>query len=391
MKAFAVFLLAATTALAGDHLSGLWDATVAVAGVQVPFRFELSGEAAITAAFFNGTEKVPSTSGSFAEGRLVLEFSYFGTKLEAAWKDGAIEGQYGRPGRSYPFKAVRHVASAAPGKAPSIEGVWEIPTNSAKGESAWRLIVRQSGGEVSAGILRVDGDTGTLTGGYHEGRFVLSHFSGARPLLLEITPTADGTLELVQNARTRYTAIRPSDARERGLAPPTDPSLHTSIKDPAEPFRFAAKDLGGKSVSERDFLGKVVLLNITGSWCPNCHDEAPFLAELYRRYRDRGLVVVGLSFEEAEQLADPVRLRSFVVRYGIEYPVLLAGEPSSLAEKLPQAVNLNSWPTSFLLGRDGRVRAVHAGFPSSASGKFFAHAKEEITSTVERLLAEGKQ
>jgi hypothetical protein len=75
-------------------------------------------------------------------------------------------------------------------------------------------------------------------------------------------------------------------------------------------------------------------------------------------------------------------------RYGIDYTMLLVGEPKELAEKVPQAVNLNSFPTSFFLGRDGRVRSVHAGFPGAASGKFHDEAKKDITTLVERLLAE---
>jgi thiol-disulfide isomerase/thioredoxin len=134
--------------------------------------------------------------------------------------------------------------------------------------------------------------------------------------------------------------------------------------------------------------GKVLLVSITGSWCPNCRDEAPFLANLYKKYRGRGFEIVALSFEEADQFANPVRLRNFIKEYGIEYTVLLAGDPDKLAEALPGAENLNSFPTSFLIGRDGKVRAVHAGFPSPASGAFYTEAQRDLTTQVERLLAE---
>src|SRR5262249_50663971 len=152
------------------------------------------------------------------------------------------------------------------------------------------------------------------------------------------------------------------------------------VKDPTEPLRFSFPNLNGRMVSNTDdqFRGKVVIVNIGGSWCPNCHDEAPFLAGLYRTYHGRGLEVVLLSFEEAEQLKNPVRLRAFIKRYGIDYTVLMPGEPKELADKLPQGVNLNSFPTSFILGRDGRVRSVHAGFPGAASGDFHTKAKAEI-------------
>src|SRR5205807_1119640 len=130
----------------------------------------------------------------------------------------------------------------------------------------------------------------------------------------------------------------------------------------------------------------VVLVNISGSWCPNCHDEAPFLAELYRTYKLRGLEIVCLSFEEPEQLQNPSRLRAFIERYRIAYPVLVAGRPEELTDRLPQAVNLNSFPTTFLIGRDGLVRGVYAGFPGRASGSFYHEARKEITKRVERLL-----
>jgi len=63
------------------------------------------------------------------------------------------------------------------------------------------------------------------------------------------------------------------------------------------------------------------------SWCPNCHDEAPFLEELYQKYHGLGLEVVALDFEPAEQIKSLSRARAFIKRYGIEYTYLIAGEP----------------------------------------------------------------
>jgi peroxiredoxin len=209
--------------------------------------------------------------------------------------------------------------------------------------------------------------------------------------LLELTPTPAGTLDIVQNGKNHLTAVRSIEARAKGLPEPTDPSRHTTVKDPAAPFRFSAPDLAGKVVSDADprFQNKVVIVSVGGSWCPNCHDEAPFLQELYRQYRSRGLEIVSLSFEEAEQLKDPARLRAFIRQYGIEFTVLLGGEPEKVHDVLPQAVNLNTWPATFFLGRDGRVRGVHAGFASRASGEAHTKLKEEITRTVEELLSES--
>ncbi len=163
--------------------------------------------------------------------------------------------------------------------------------------------MQQKGAEVSAAILRIDGDTGTLTGGYKDGKFVLSHFSGARPSQVFLTPQADGTITLEVSGQHHEGAVigyRPETARAKGLPEPSDADQHTEVKDPSQPFTFSFPDLNGQLVSNTDarFHNKVVLINITGSWCPNCHDEAPFLAELYRKYHKQGLEIVALSFEE---------------------------------------------------------------------------------------------
>ncbi len=402
LSALLVVILALLPSGAGAQpVAGLWDATVVVTNrdgaLEIPFRFELSGSGgSVKGSFFNGDDKTTSTSGSLEHGKLSLSFDELGTRLDATLKDGRLDGEYSRGtrGAPYPFHARRFVAVAVgDSKIPSIAGLWNVQVGkSSKGEEAWQLIVRQAGPEVSAVILRIDGDTGTLTGKYSGGTFALSHFSGARPLRLELTPGADGTLAVVQNTDKPLTALRAEQAAAKGLPKPSDPSRFTSVKDPTEPFRFSFPDLEGKIVSNTDprFQGKVVLVAIGGSWCPNCHDETPFLVELYKKYKKQGLEIVELSFEEEAQIKNPVRVKAFNKRYGVEYTTLIPGEPKELNDKVPQGVNLNSFPTTFFLGRDGRVRSSHAGFAGKASGKFHTELKEEYTALIERLLAEKK-
>jgi thiol-disulfide isomerase/thioredoxin len=395
-KAALVSLLSGALSMA-QSLSGLWDATVKVKDLEVPFRFEIAGDAAHpSASFFNGDVRFTTSSGAYANGALELNWDYTASKIVATVHDGVLDGKFTRAGRdeksAYAFHAKRFTPSTVEaGDVPSIAGLWVIPYKSDKGESAWQFIVRQSGPEVTAAILRIDGDTGALQGTFKDGKFVLSHFSGARPSVLEVKLGADGTLDILQNGKTKLTAIRSAQAKAQGLAEPSDPSRFTSVKDPSKPFTFALNDINGQPVNNEDarFQGKVVLINITGSWCPNCHDEAPFLAALYKKYHAQGLEIVALSFEEADQLKDPTRLRAFIKKYGIEYTVLVGGEPAEARERLTQAVNWNSWPTTFFVGRDGLVRGAHAGFPSSASGELFVQAKEDFEAQVEKLLAEN--
>ncbi|MCU1336069.1 MAG: Redoxin domain protein [Bryobacterales bacterium] len=404
-KTFAAMLLAlAPSVLAqsvaqpvAQPIAGLWDATIQINGVETPFPLEISGSGAnVTASFFNGDDRYASTQGRFENGRLILNWDYYAATLEATLKDGVLEGQYAGTRRMKGPFAIRatRAAVAKPAtvsaSAPSIDGLWAIPNKSGKGESAWRFIVHQSGAKVSATILRVDGDTGTISGSFQNGKFVLSHFDGARAHLLVITPASDGTLDILQDAKTKLTAYRPAAARAKGLPEPTDPDLHTSMKDPSEPFRFSFPDLKGQVVSNADarFRGKVLVVEITGSWCPNCHDEAPFLAEMYRKYGRQEMDIVSLSFEEADQLKDPTRLRAFVRKYGLEFPVLLCGDPDEANAKLTQLVNWNTWPATLFIDRRGLVRSIHSGFPSSGSGELFRQAKDEFNVQVGRLLAE---
>lgn len=405
----AVILAIAPAALA-QPVAGLWQATLTTRDAEVPFRLEIAGDGAnVQGWFFNGDQKVHSTSGRFENGKLVLNFDQYASKLEATLNNGVLEGTYGRSraasstagrgGNSFRATIYTPQPKAAAADVPSIDGLWEIPlTQSRKrGEFSWRFIVRQSGADISAAILRIDGDTGALTGTYQDGKFVLSHFSGGRPARLEVTPAGDGTLDLVLRdghaevaPGNRLKALRPAQARAQGLPVPSDASLHTGVKDPNERFHFRFPDLSGQIVSDGDarFQGKVVLVNVTGSWCPNCHDESPYLAELYRKYHKAGLEIVALNFEEEEQLKDPTRLRAYVKQYGIEYPVLLGGTQDEVNAKLPQAVNLNSWPTTFFQDRSGRIRRVHVGFAGPATGELNTLLKEEFTTEIERLLAE---
>jgi thiol-disulfide isomerase/thioredoxin len=257
---------------------------------------------------------------------------------------------------------------------------------------AWGFVAKQKSPTFTATFLRVDGDAGAHVGEFVDGRFVLNHFDGARASQIEVVHAGDSILVFLRNGRnTRaFTGFRPETARARGLPEPADFAAHTGVKDPDEPFQFSFPNLDGVVVSNTDgrFTGQVVLVNIGGSWCPNCHDEAPFLAELDRTYRARGLEIVLLDFEELDELQNPQRLPAFIKRYGIEYTVLVAGQTDELNSKIPQATNLNSWPTTFFLGRDGTVRAVHAGFAAKASGAFHDQLRNEYISTIERLLAE---
>ena len=396
-----------TTTAEPGTIAGLWDAVIVANGVKVPFRFEIaSNGTAVDGFFFEGDRKVGSTAGSFVAGVLTLEYDFLNTTLELKLMGDELVGTYRNKRANAKPQDVR-MHRFAPvaiddGSVPSLAGNWEMRRNAdevlvPRDTRTWHVFLRQSGAEVSGSILRIDGDTGTLSGRWNDGRLRLSHFAGERPNLFEATLNADGTLAVTLNGTAHYLVVRSGDARAKGIPEPPDPTRYTSVADPTAAFQFAFPDLTGKLVSNTDaqFRGRVVVLSIGGSWCPNCHDEAPFLSELYTAFHARGLEIVGLMFENDPdpKVARP-RVLSFVKRYRVEYPMLIAGttQPSptskTINEALPQLVNFGAYPTTIFLGRDGRVRSMHAGFASPATGAEHVRLKQEMRELVKNLLAE---
>jgi len=425
---FAALVAAGGSALAADSaasLNGHWDAVLVRDGLEIPFRLDIEGSGAdLKGVLYDGFRPYEkTTSASFQDGKLVLNIGHYLTTINATVDGGKLTGNVVAQNREssaqYGFRAVRHVATPAAADAPSIAGSWVIPLDvpSSKGEKAFRLVVQQKGAEVEASILRIDGDTGAYSGSYRDGKWVLSHFDGSRPGVITISAGQDGTLSVQQRgnrperaeeksgggksaygadatADGRYastlTAYRQEVAVAKGLPQPDDVLTHTVARDPNETFTFNFPDFDGKLISNEDprFKNKVVLAIVTGTWCPNCHDEAQYLVELDKKYRDKGLAIVALDFEEPEQQNGLQRAKAFVKQYGVKYTYLFPGAPAEMWEKVPQLNHLDTWPATVFIGRDGKVKTVHSGFASQASGEFHDQLKKDFSARIETLLAE---
>jgi len=395
-----LFFLAAVTASSAQGIDGRWDGAVLANGVAVPFRFEITTRGtSATGFFFDGSRKIGSTSGQFANNRLTLEYDFLNTVLDASFDGHQLRGTYRnrRPNaRPTEFVATRYVPTPASTAGPvtQVAGEW-VMYRTTKDDNqldvSWRLHLSQSGSEVSGAILRTSGDTGTLSGGWRDGRLTLSHFAGERPLLFEARLNHDGTLDITLDRKFTYRAARSAQLAGTGIPKPPDLTQFTGVNNLREPLRFSGVDVDGKLVSNSDarFRGKVVVLTVGGTWCANCHDEAPFLSSLYNEFHAKGLEVAGLFFEnDADFTVVRPRIAAFTKRYGIAYPILFAGTTDQAQAKLSQLRNFSVYPTTIIIGRDGLVRRVQAGFAGAATGGEHDRLVREERALVARLLSE---
>jgi thiol-disulfide isomerase/thioredoxin len=378
----------------GETLTGLWDATVIVDGVHVPFRMKLAQKGTTAqGTLYDGPIEYKSDSGKFEGGKLHLHWNITNADMDVELQSGELKGKYvtRRSNTKLLTKEIiakRAVPTMENAKPASVAGRWTLKSDDNNPKNVWTVTIQQRGSEISGAIERLDGDSGTLTGTIKGQALIMSHFSGIRPAVLQGELMADGSLKLVYNEKLPMKGLRTDAAQASGVAP-IDPTQFTKVKNPDQPFPFAFPDVTGKMISNTDerFRGKAVLVNITGSWCPNCNDDAPFLESLYQKYKAEGLEVVGLSFESGDVDYDRERVKQFIARNHVTYPILIAGTVDNIATQLPFVVDFAGYPTTFFLNREGKVDLVHDGFSGPGTGADYLRLKAEIDSQVKKLLS----
>ncbi|MEO6800012.1 MAG: TlpA disulfide reductase family protein [Rhodanobacter sp.] len=118
-------------------------------------------------------------------------------------------------------------------------------------------------------------------------------------------------------------------------------------------------DLEGRSHALADYRGRRVLLNFWASWCGPCLEEMPTLNQAWEKFADHGVIVLGIAMD------NPVRVRSFLASYPVNYQVLL-GKLEAPSTSLQLGDTREILPFSTLIGADGRIMATHAGVLSPA-------------------------
>jgi thiol-disulfide isomerase/thioredoxin len=168
----------------------------------------------------------------------------------------------------------------------------------------------------------------------------------------------------------------------------------TKMKPGNLKLNFAFKDIDGKLVSLNDnrYKGKVIIVQIMGSWCPNCMDETGLLTKLYDEYKNKGVEIIGLAYERSTDFLRSRRsLLSFQKRFNVKYEILISGvsvNDSLRSEKtLPQLENIEGFPTTIFINKNGDVEKIHTGFNGPGTGEHYDEQKKEFYGIINNLLA----
>jgi peroxiredoxin len=398
-------LFCALLACAGDSKGpplGIYRGVLSVAGGDLPFGLELAREdGTVVVYLINGPERVRATNVQLDGDQLTVQMPGYQHRLEAKFVDGRFEGTLHLLRPRGVIKDVRFVAMPGenwrffpkPDAAPAdFAGRWALTFEGEDGtEQAAIAELAQVGHVVTGTVLRASGDDRFIAGEARGDTLFLSRFDGGSAYLYLARLRTDGVLG--GDFHTGGGSHETFSGRRDPGAKLDNPASKTALKPGIDRLEFSFPDLDGKPLSFPDdrHAGKVVLITIGGSWCPNCHDEALFLKELLASRRSHGLEVIQLMFEHTPEFASAsAAARDFVEKYGIDYPVLIAGITSDddVLKKLPQLAAFKAYPTLFVIDRQGRVRTIHTGFSGPATGEHYEEQNRELGALVDGLLKE---
>lgn len=384
---------------------GPWRAVLQLPGGDLPFGMSVSardGKPLVT--LINGNSQVEVTEITVQDDALVMLMPGFENRIDARIEDGVINGtltmvKTGGKLQKIPLVATHGQAwrffeqpATRTNPQQSIAGRWAITFGPPEKPSPAVGEFIQQGSRIFGTVMTPTGDHRYLDGELRDGELLLSKFDGGHVFLYRGKLQADGSLQGKFFSGTAFEDV--FIARRDENASLGDAENATQLVGKTDRLDFRFPDLAGHLISITDpfFHGKVVVVALAGSWCPNCHDEAAFLADFHRKRRAEGLEVISLMFEQFgdfKRAADATE--RFRRRYGIEYTTLIAGtsDKEDAASKLPQLNGVFAFPTTIFIDRQGKVRKIHTGFSGPATGVHYDKLVADFTRTVDELLAEA--
>lgn len=401
-----------STAQQSRHLSsGQWRGElIREDGISIVFNFEVDQQQGKTVlSLLNGDNRLTADDIRIRNDSVFIRLPFFDSRFSAAFvNDREIRGSWIKRladrDQVMPFIAVNHGQ-----KRYRFEVDHDRPTADMTGRWATGFVDGTTGNTTKAiGVFtqkgtRLTGSFLTRSGGsrFLEGvvdgdSLRLSGFDGGYAVSFTAKINSDRQIsggkyfsETSPFPRT-WEAVKDPDATI-----PEDPSLSGLRPGVSRRLDFTFKDLDGHPVSFNDlqFANKIMVIQILGSWCPNCMDETQFLNEVYDKYKSRGVGVLGLAYERTADFARSQQsVGNFVKRLNVTYPVLITpvalNDPDLALKTLPQLEKIAAFPTTVFTNRNGEIQKIHPGFNNPGSGEDYEKQKQQFFEIIERLLSE---
>ena len=362
----------------------------------LPFLFKVVHDSLIE--IYNAEEIITVDEIRYQNDSVLIQTPVFEGYIKAKITDDGLVGHFVKESydRIVPLKAVKSTTrfESTAKSNHSITGNWEtVFSNNATTERyIAKGIFNQKGNIVTGTFRTTTGDYRYLEGIVDGDSLKLSTFDGAHAFLFvaKITDsTMVGEFYSGNHWKEPFSATLNTDYEL-----PSAENL-TFIKEGFEKLAFSFPDKNGTIISLSDdrFKNNVTIVQIMGTWCPNCLDESKFLSAYYTQHKNKGLEVVALAFEVAKTKEIAFKgIDRLQKRIGIEYPILLAqigSEDKKLAhQKLPMLNHIISFPTTIFIDKKGGVRKIHTGFNGPATGQKYIDFKNEFDTFVSQLLQE---
>ena len=373
---------------------------------ELPFTFDVvyNSDSSFHIEIQNGEEIIRVDDISYGRERATLDdtilinFPEFDTYIRAKFKEGVMQGHWHVPYKEEGEYSIPFIAKYGKGfrftelkKEPfmDISGNWS--TIFGEGENQWPGIgeFKQNGNQLSCTFKTETGDYRFLEGTIQDKKIYLSTFDGSHAFLFEGRIQPDSTIQGSFRSGKHYQTVWEAK-RDNSVQLPDTESL-TYLLPEYDKFEFSYPNTDGvlTSLSDPQFQGKKKIIQILGTWCPNCKDETIFLKEYLRNNPSENLAVIGLSFEYYDTEKSLSVIDRYVKAMEVPYPILYAGnsKKSEAAKSLPMLNAIIAYPTMIFLDEENKVQKIHTGFNGPATSDYPVF-KEEFENYMQTFLAE---
>jgi len=382
---------------------GPWRGVLTMQGIQLPINLEIVKDqsAGYDAYIRNAGEKLLLDEVTFEGDSAIFKLHVFDAELKVKVNGDSLHGFYIKSyeknyrvpfkagfGTDYRFEKVDSAARPAANFAGKYTVVFtnETDTTPAVG------IFQQKGNYAKGTFLTATGDYRYLEGNVKDGKLLLSTFDGNHAYLFTATQTSDSTLAGDYWSGKTYHQAWTASKDDKAALP--DAESITGLKPGFDRLEFSFPDVKGNKVSPADerFKNKVLVLQLLGTWCPNCMDETKFLAPWYKQNRDRGVEVLGLAYERKTDFAYASdRVQKMKAKWDIGYDIVIApstNDKGEASKTLPMLSRVAAFPTTIFIGKDGKVKKIHTGFSGPGTGIYYDQFVQHFNETINELLNE---